>query len=83
MPSFICFQKNHTVKLQPIDAGFGKQLKAKIGEAMEKGLEEDENLDMWHDILSAKQRRILMTQWTGKAWRKFSSDKICLPRNCS
>ena len=68
--------ENHTDKVQPIDAGFGKQMKAKIGEAMEKRLEEDENLDMWHDSLSAKQRRILMTQWTGEAWRKLSSDKM-------
>ena len=28
--------ENHTYKVQPIDAGFGKQMKAKIGEAMEK-----------------------------------------------
>ena len=35
--------ENHTDKVQPIDAGFGKQMKAKIGEAMEKWLEEDEN----------------------------------------
>jgi len=68
--------ENHTDKVQPIDAGFGKQMKVKIGEAMEKWLEEDENLGMWHDSLSAKQRRILMTQWTGEAWRKLSSDKM-------
>ena len=68
--------ENHTDKVQPIDAGLGKQMKAKIGEAMEKWLEEDENLDMWHDSISAKKRRILMTHWTGEAWRKLSSDKI-------
>ena len=51
-------------------------MKAKIGQAMEKWLEEDENLDMWHDSLSGKQRRILMTQWSGEAWRKLSSDKM-------
>ena len=68
--------ENHTDKVQPIDAGFGKQMKAKIGEAMEEWLEKDENLDMWHDSISAKNRRILMTQWTGEAWRKLSSDKI-------
>lgn len=52
-------------------------MKAKIGEAiMEKWLEEDENLDMWHDSMSAKKRRILMTQWTGEAWRKLSSVKM-------
>ena len=36
--------ENHTDKVQPIDAGFGKQMKAKIGDAMEKWLEEDEFL---------------------------------------
>ena len=51
-------------------------MKAKIGEEMEKWLEEDENLDMWHDSISAKKRRILMTQWTGEVWRKLSSDKM-------
>ncbi|XP_044179647.1 uncharacterized protein LOC122961127 [Acropora millepora] len=66
----------HTDKVQPIDAGFGKQMKAKIGEAMKEWLEEDENLDMWHDRLSAKQRRILQDTMTGKAWRKLSSD-VC------
>ena len=68
--------ENHTTKVQPIDAGFRKQMKVKIGEAMEKWLEEDQNLDLWHNRLSAKQRRILMTQWTGEAWRKLSSDKM-------
>ena len=48
--------ENHTDKVQPIDAGFGKQMKAKIGEVMEKWLEQDKNLDMWHDRLSARQR---------------------------
>ena len=35
--------ENHTEKVQPIDAGFGKQMKARLGKAMEKWLEEDEN----------------------------------------
>ena len=47
---------------------------AKIGEAREKWLEEDENLNMWHDTL--KQRRIRMTQWTGEAARKLFSGKM-------
>lgn len=29
-------QDNHTDKVQPIDAGFGKAMKQKIGEAMQK-----------------------------------------------
>ena len=51
-------------------------MKAKIGEAIEKWLEEDENSDIWHNSLSAKQRTILMTQWPGEAWRKLSLDKM-------
>ena len=62
--------ENHTDNVQPIDAGFGKQMKAKIGEAMEKCLEEDENLDMWHDSISAEKMRILMTQWTSGSMEK-------------
>ena len=43
-------------------------MKVKIGEALERWLEEKDNLEKWHDRLSAKERRILMTQRTGKAW---------------
>ena len=54
-------------------------MKAKIGEAiMENWLEKDENLDMWHESISAKKRRILMTQWTGEAWRNaLLSQDVC------
>lgn len=72
--------ENHTDKVQPIDAGFGKQMKVKIGEAMEKWLEKEENLDMWHDSISAKKRRVLMTQWTGEAWRKLSVQKMFIKK---
>ena len=54
--------ENHTDKVQPIDTGCGKLLKTKIGEAMERWLEEDDNLELWHDKISAKQRRVLMTK---------------------
>lgn len=36
--------ENHTDKVQPIDAGIGKLFKTKVGEAMEKWLEQDETL---------------------------------------
>ena len=39
-------------------------------------LEKGENLELWHDKLSAKKRRILMTKWTGKAWRELRQDKL-------
>ena len=64
---------NHTDKVQPVDAVFGKAMKQKIGEAMQIWLEKEENLEMWHGKISAKDRRILMTQWTGHAWRELSS----------
>ena len=64
---------NHTDKVQPVYAGFGKAMKQKIGEAMQIWLEKEENLEMWHGKISAKDRRILMTQWTGHGWRELSS----------
>lgn len=67
--------ENHTAKVWPIDAGYGKMIKKKIGEQMEKWLEKEENLEMWHDGIPAKTRRVLMTKWAGKAWREMSSDE--------
>ena len=59
--------KNHSDKVQPIDAGCGRLVKAKIGEAMERWLEEDDTLELWHDKVSARTRRILMSKWTAQA----------------
>jgi len=59
--------ENHTDKIQPIDAGCGRMMKVKIGAAMETWLEEENNLDTWQDRLSAKDRRILLTQRTGES----------------
>ena len=66
---------NHTDKVQPIDAGCGRMMKKKIGEAMEGWLEREENLEMWHDKVSAKTRRVLMTKWTAQAWREITQDQ--------
>ena len=67
--------ENHTDKVQPIDAGYGKMMKKKIGEQMEKWLGEEKNLEMWHDSIPAKTRRVLMTKLAGAAWRELYSDK--------
>eukprot|EP00794_Sanderia_malayensis_P021199 gene21199-23281_t len=67
--------ENHTDKVQPIDAGYGKMKKKKIGESMERWLENDDNLTKWHDHISAKERRVLMTRWTGEAWREISANE--------
>ena len=66
---------NHTDKVQPIDAGCGKMMKLKIGEAMERWLEDDHNLDLWHDKISAKERRILMTTWVAEAWKELTAEE--------
>ena len=55
-------------------------MKTKVGEAMERWLEEDKNREMWHDKLSAKQRRILMTKWTAAAWEELSADRLIFKR---
>ena len=46
--------ENHTDKIQPVDAGCGRIMKVKIGEALERWLEEKDNLEKWNDRLSAK-----------------------------
>ena len=72
--------ENHTDKLQPIDAGCGRMMKLKIGAAMETWLEEEDNLDKWQDNLSASDRRILMTQWAGKAWSELCGNQTFFKR---
>ena len=72
--------KNHTDKIQPIDAGFGKMLKTKIGQDMDKWLEEKDNLELWHDKIAARQRRILMLKWAGAAWRVLVKDRDYIKR---
>lgn len=72
--------ENHTDKIQPIDAGCGRMMKVKISCAMDRWLETEENLDKWHDKLSAKDRRILMTRWTEEAWSELKENKGFLKR---
>ena len=35
-----------------------------------------DNLELWHDKISAKQRRVLMTKWTAEAWKGLTADKL-------
>ena len=72
--------ENHTDKIQRIDAGCGRMMKVKIAAAIDRWLETEDNLDKWHDKLSAKDRRILMTQWTGEAWSELKESKGFLKR---
>ena len=68
-------------KAQPVDAGFGVQMKLKIGSSLNKWLENEENLEKWHDKMSAKERRILMTEWTGKTLDDKSKRKDFIRRS--
>jgi hypothetical protein len=67
--------ENQTDKIQPVDGGCGKMMKVKIAAEMERWLEEEQNLEKWHDKLSARDRRILMTKWATEAWRELSKNK--------
>ena len=72
--------ENHTDKIQPIDAGFGKTLKTKIGQEMDKWLEEKDNLELWHNKITARQRGILMTKWACAVWRVLVKDRDFMKR---
>lgn len=72
--------ENHTDKIQPNDAGCGQMMKVKIADALDRWLETEDNLCKWQDKLSAKDKRILMTQWTGEAWSEFKENKGFLKR---
>ncbi|XP_065060635.1 uncharacterized protein LOC135687930 [Rhopilema esculentum] len=64
-----------TDKVQPIDAGIGRFMKLKIGNALDKWLEIDEKVEKWHGKMSAKERRILMTKLAGDAWDEMQHYK--------
>ena len=66
---------SNTDKVQPIDAGCGMMIKKKIGEAMERWLTVEAHLELWHNKTTARMRRVLMTKWTGEAWREIREDK--------
>jgi hypothetical protein len=56
--------KNTTDFSQPIDAGYGRDVKREIAKQQSTWLENDENLARWESgQLNAKERRILMTEW--------------------
>ena len=70
--------ENHTGKVQPIDASFGRMIKTKVGESMERWLQQDVNLEQWHDKISARGRRVLMTRWSTEGWKELSAFRNCL-----
>ena len=47
---------------------------------MDKWLEEEDNLELWHNKITARQRRILMTKGTGAACRVLLKEKEFIKR---
>ena len=62
---------SQTDKVQPIDAGIGRMFKKKMEDEMDKWLDDEDNIEKWHDKISARQRPILMTRWAGQAWEEL------------
>ena len=62
---------------QPVDAGYAQVLKQLVAIQQREWLDIDDNADKWYDgdTFTAKERRILITEWTGKAWEQLSEPK--------
>lgn len=63
---------------QPVDAGYAQVLKALISKEQQSWLDTESNSDRWfgnENPYSAKERRILITNWAGEAWKKLSDDE--------
>ena len=62
---------------QPVDSGVAQTVKILVGQAHRDWLDYDTNADRWfanENLFTAAERRILITQWVGQAWEKFSTD---------
>jgi len=63
---------------QPVDAGYAQVLKSLIAKEQQDWLDVEENSDRWfgnEKSFTAKERRILISQWAGEAWDKLSDEK--------
>lgn len=68
--------KNATYLWQVVDAALAQMLKVLIGQVHHDWLDQEENADKWYgneSKFSASDRRILITHWTGDAWKKLCS----------
>ena len=57
---------------QLVNAGYGKLFKALVGQKYHSWMD---NADRWNassgKMLSARERRVLLTHWVGRSWEKF------------
>ena len=65
---------------QPVDTGYGQLYKRMIQPYQDNWLQFDENLELWlgnsEETLSAKQRRISLTQWVDEAYCKIVQSSL-------
>lgn len=61
------FPPNMTEMVQPIDAGYGRSLRAAIGRQLDNWLMNGENLLKWEGKMTAMERRILVTHLVARA----------------
>ena len=68
---------NGTDLWQPVDAGFGQLLKTLINHKFTEWLEGDQNADRWygHTSFTARERRILISNWAGNAYNDLIGEK--------
>lgn len=67
---------NATDLWQPVDAGYAELLKTFVFQMQNEWLDKEDNADLWYGNeagFSAKDRRILITQWAGEAYQKLIS----------
>ena len=66
--------------IQPLDVVVNKPFKDRINHLASKHMQD--NLDAYvNGKISAKERRILFTQWVGQAWEEVSSNKEMVKRS--
>ena len=56
-----------TEMVQPIDAGYGRSLRAAIGRELDNWLMNGDNLLKWEGKMTAMERRILVTHLVARA----------------
>ena len=61
----------------PIDARYGQLLNVKIKQELFRRIEDDKNCENWYGeaMLTASEKRALITKWVGNAYREFLSSK--------
>ena len=71
----IYFPPSMTEMVQPIDAGYGRSLRAAIGRELDEWLMNADNLLKWEGKMTAMERRILVTHLVARAQEYMLADE--------